>query len=158
MVNTRTVNTTSTDQEEHFTFVIQTDLPSARPVECKSIDQFECIEPIPKTTFHQIHKLQERKTDTTFFFKENTPGSPVSELEATAASFYKLLAFDYIPATHAVVNDKNTYVGVVSEECLGFISTAHDPLREDDLQIDFIKTKNLSFEACLLYTSDAADE
>lgn len=151
MLNKRTINTSLTtlpDQEEPFTLVIQADLPSVRPVECMSIDQLECIsKPIPKTTFHQTHKMLERKSEKTFFLKENPPDSPVSELEAVAASFYKLLAFDYIPRTHAVVDEKNTYIGVISEEFSGFISTAEDPLREEDLQTDFIQTKKLSFEA-----------
>lgn len=96
----------------------------------------EEIEP----TFHTVVKVvQETPTELrTYYFKKNPSGTAVSELEATAASFYRILAPHHVPRTYAVYNNKNKHIGVISEAIPGFKSTAEDNLEEEDLNLDFI--------------------
>lgn len=96
----------------------------------------EEIEP----TFHTVVKvIQETPTELrTYYFKKNPSGTAVSELEATAASFYRILAPHHVPRTYAVYNNKNKHIGVISEAIPGFKSTAEDNLEEEDLNLDFI--------------------
>lgn len=124
-----------------------------RPIANKSINQFEIKESlINDITYHDIEKVIEKETGRRFYCKKN-PGNttPLSlepttyELEATYASFFRLLAPYHIPATYAVYDEKKQhYVGVVSEEIPGFRSSAEDPLKEEDLQVDFLTKTNLS--------------
>lgn len=40
-----------------------------------------------------------------YFFKNNKPGSPISELEALCGAFYAFIAPENVPSTHAVYDD-----------------------------------------------------
>ena len=98
-------------------------------------------------TSHEVVQVL-HKTDTeivTLFFKKNSSGTVISELEATAANFYRVLAPSHIPPTFAVYED-DKYVGVVSEAIPEFKSTAVDEVNPKDLCLDFIDKKNISIE------------
>ncbi|MHB1947522.1 MAG: hypothetical protein ACYCQI_05350 [Gammaproteobacteria bacterium] len=111
-------------------------------------------ESLPDETFHEIDKVTEvNPTEIRTYFlkkkrtKSETPNlePTVYELEAVCAAFYKLLAPHHTPATYAVYDEKaQEYSGVASEEIPGFRSTAMDPLKEEDLNIDFLTKTNLS--------------
>lgn len=110
--------------------------------------------PPPLETFHQIDKFTETNpTEIRTYFlkrkrtKSDTPSlePTMYELEAVCAAFYKLLAPHHTPTTHAVYDEeKQEYAGVASEEIPGFRSIAMDPLKEEDLNVDFLDKTNLS--------------
>lgn len=118
------------------------------PSKNKSISEFIESEALPKTTFHQVNKVFEKKDEelVIYYLKENSLDSVVSELEAACASFYKFFANDYIPATYAVYNNAKKYIGVASEEIPGFNSLAIEPLKEEELKVEFLIERNISIE------------
>lgn len=121
--------------------------PPPRPIKTKFATQYKEVKKFEKVTFHQIKQLSEELSDQIiyYFFKENTPGSPVSELEAGISECYRFLARNYIPATHAVFDkSKGKFIGVVSEEIQKFKSTAVDPLTEEDLIIEFKEDEDIA--------------
>lgn len=90
----------------------------------------------------QIKKLRKLENVQRFyFFKNNKPGSPISELEALCGAFYRFIAPENVPATHAYYDEDNEvkFIGVTSKAIPGF-KTNHDvPLEETDTFIELIK-------------------
>jgi len=118
------------------------------PVENRSINDFIIQERLPKPTFHVVCSAIEKNQDElrVVYFKENTPNSPLSELETVCAAFYRFIAPDHVPSTRAVYEEKDgaiTYRGLVSSEVQNFQPVAVDPLQEEDLNISHLAERNL---------------
>jgi hypothetical protein len=119
------------------------------PVESRSINEFVLSERLPNTTFHFIRHATVKNPDGTTsskIFKENEPGSYLSELEATIAACYRLIAPNHVPETRAVYREKDgaaVYCGVVSDEIPGFKSISVEPLKEEDLDVADLAERNL---------------
>lgn len=134
--------------EESFSELDTSDFTHHHPLKNKSIKKFIKVETLPKLTFHEVQKVIEI-TDSELkegFFKINQVNSVVSELEAACAGFYKILARHLIPNTHAVYNEKNEYIGVFSENLPGFKSLVANPLKLEDLNVDFLAEQKISIE------------
>jgi hypothetical protein len=128
--------------------LIASETKSTRPTESKALSDFIETETLPNTTFHQVVKvIQKAPTEIkTFYLKKNPSATAVSELEATAAAFYRVLAPHHIPETYAVYDSKDKYIGVASEEIPGFKSTVIDRIKNEDLNTDFIEKKGLTIQ------------
>ncbi len=108
------------------------------PLENRPLCDFSMGEQLPKTSFHEIQKAVDVKTQQSVYLKRNTIGSVLSEIEAAIAAFYRFLAPSQIPITQAVYNDRNETVGVVSYEIPCFQTVAQEPLKEEDLNLDHL--------------------
>jgi hypothetical protein len=120
-----------------------------RPVENKAITDYILSEPLPKQNFHVIRKAIEvtKEGNRTKIFKENPPGSFLSELETVCAAFYRFIAPDHIPETRAVYQEKDggaVYCGVSSDEIPGFRPVSLDPVKEEDLNVAHLAEHNFS--------------
>jgi hypothetical protein len=91
----------------------------------------------PKTTksFHVVKPAIVLKNGERRFFKLNTKGSVMSELEAAGWSLYHIIAPQLVSAkANAHYNCNGDYIGVSSTEIQGFESLIDNPLTEEDLE------------------------
>ena len=83
-------------------------------------------------SFHVVEKVQYKGT--LRFFKHNTPGSYMSELEAAAWSIYHLIAPGYVPEkVNAHYDSNGVFVGVSSKAIPGYIPALVKKLTDEDL-------------------------
>jgi hypothetical protein len=120
----------------------------APPIKSLAEKEIQKLENLPKKSFHEVQKVRVI-TDSELiegFLKINATGSLVSQLEATASGFYKIFGSHLVPTMHAVYNNSMEYTGVLSETLPGFKSIVADPLKKEDLNVDFLAEKKLSIE------------
>jgi hypothetical protein len=122
------------------------------PLENKSFDVFIKSQDIPKLTNHDFAMVEEVDGDELrlFYLKKNSspPGALAAclpELEGTLAGFYRFLTPQKVAATHAVYNKQHNYIGVISEQIPNFTAVSVNPPRFEDLNVDFVREKNISF-------------
>lgn len=108
-------------------------------------------------TFHVVVTVP--RNGKTRFFKHNTPGSVMSELEAVAWSFYHLIAPRYVPPkANAHFNREGEYIGISLEAIPGFKSTIEEggALTEEDLKNPEI-VKGLAVNLAMSYFFEEDD-
>lgn len=126
--------------------------PFVRPAKHRALSDFTLHELLSSDTSHEVYKATYETEDQIidFIYKKVPDNSLMCQLEAVAANLFELLATsDYIPATFAVYDkDPETgeekCVGVASEEIPDFKPLAKDGLTMEDLDITFIKKRNLT--------------
>jgi hypothetical protein len=125
----------------------------------KSVSQLQVTQELPKETFHKVCRVV-RMTETQAFdgfLKYNvTLDSPIAEIEATAARYYKVFADDLIPDYYAVYNENLKYIGVISELLPGFkpLSDRKEPLKKEDHDVQFLADKKISIEEMERFDSE----
>jgi hypothetical protein len=122
------------------------------PLKSISIESFISSQDLVKVSFYSIAKVTLIENDEihTYYFKknaaaENSPSDCMSEMEAVLADYYRLLDPNISPRTFAVHNKEGHFVGVISEEIPNFMPLAKYPLKDEDIDVSFIKEKNLTF-------------
>jgi hypothetical protein len=98
-------------------------------------------------SFHDLYKLKKahlnpEKKSATYFFKQNKyekTDQYMYELEATICAFYRFLAPEYAPISHAIYDEKKRYVGIAVKELPGFKKVLDEPLTKDDLEVKALK-------------------
>src|SRR6185312_12670772 len=119
--------------------------PDSRPVGHKRYSDFTPAEESSHASSHEVTKgfLKTAAGLVLCFLKKNPNGTAISELEATAANFSRVLAPSYAPRTFAVYDD-DKYIGVASQEMREFKTLTEDPLTASDLDTSFLQAKNIS--------------
>ncbi len=142
-------NTTPEDNSNLLTsvvIIISKPEKSFLPAENKFFADFEKGSRLAPDTFHTVYKITEKASGKNYFFKENPTDSPVSELEAVNAAFYRILMPQHVAKTYAVLDEKQTYIGVASEEISGFKPLAQDPLTDKDLDTSFFAKSGVNIK------------
>lgn len=81
------------------------------------------------------------------FLKSNPDNAEISELEATAANFSRVLAPSYAPRTFVIYDEySGKTIGVASEEIRNFKTLTEDALKESDLDVSFLQKKSISID------------
>jgi hypothetical protein len=141
-METRTVNASKREVKSDDHEMAMDDFRvAALPSENKLYSQLTIVSTLSQKTFHTTHKVienpPESKETITSYFKLSD--QPIAVIEAFGANCHHLLAPRYTPKTHAVYDEKlKKYVGVISEEFPNFKSSYQDPLKEEDLNTDFV--------------------
>ncbi|OGT35736.1 MAG: hypothetical protein A3F11_05150 [Gammaproteobacteria bacterium RIFCSPHIGHO2_12_FULL_37_14] len=128
-------------------------LPSYLPPKAKPLSELNFFnkaneDPKKRKSFHAINKTIKKKIYEIqkahlYYFKNNIPNSPVSELEAFCCDCYRLLVPDKIPSAHAYYDDKEDYSFVgLNSKGKPFKSNRSDPLLEKDTHIEFIENNS----------------
>lgn len=127
-----------------------------RPIDCMRFYADAAMAlPDSAKSAHAVEKVT--KKGKVLFFKHNTPGSLMSELEAAVWAIYHVVAPKHVPAkANAHFNSKNEYVGVSLQEIPDFQSTMDDPLAEKDLS-DKSTVKGLAVILALSYILEEDD-
>ncbi len=116
-----------------------------RPAGHKKLSDFIKTEISSNDTAHIVEQvlLETSSEIIPCFLKNNQSGTAISELEATAANFAKVVAPFHVPSTFAVYDD-NKYIGVASYENAGFKTLTQDKLSPGDIDTSFLEKKAIS--------------
>ncbi len=117
-------------------------------------DKLVAALPEQAKSFHAVEKFSQG--DQLRFFKHNTPGSPMSPLEAAAWAMYQLLAPDYVPAkANAHVNENGTYIGVSSQLIARFVPAKQSKLTDEHLKDpEVVKGNAIGLTASYIFEED----
>ncbi|EKD70499.1 MAG: hypothetical protein ACD_46C00519G0001 [uncultured bacterium] len=87
---------------------------SSKPSKARPFSMFDPNKAIilNKKTFHKTLFVVDPITNKKYYHKENTIGSPMSQIEAILCDYYRVLAYNYVPSAHAAYNEAGKYNGV----------------------------------------------
>lgn len=115
------------------------------PVKHRSIEELVGLnsgQEVNTRTFHPTQLVHIDKPDgrVYYYFKQNPVNSLMSELEAMAVAYFRLIAPKYFPSACAHFDERQRYVGVSSKALEDFESLKDDPVTDLDLQDNTIVT------------------